>query len=89
MTSDSVFPLFFGPFFAIRQKRVKRLIIYSSIAQVGFLVAPFFTLSVDGFSYLIFFLFIYLITSLLVWGNLVSFYTSFDYKLLASLQVQR
>jgi NADH-quinone oxidoreductase subunit N len=74
-----ILSVFFGTFFAIRQKRVKRLIIYSSIAQVGFLVAPFFTLSVDGFSYLIFFLFIYLITSLLVWGNLVSFYTSFDY----------
>ena len=74
-----ILSVFFGTFFAIRQKRVKRLVIYSSIAQVGFLVAPFFTLSVDGFSYLIFFLFIYLITSLLVWGNLVSFYTSFDY----------
>ena len=75
----AILSAFFGTFFALRQKRVKRLIIYSSIAQVGFLIAPFYTLTVDGFSYLIFFLFIYLITSILVWGNLVSFYNSFSY----------
>ena len=57
---------------------MKRLVIYSSIAQVGFLIAPFFALSIDSFSYVIFFLFIYLITSILVWGNLVSFYNSFN-----------
>merc|ERR1712167_504954 len=65
--------------------RVKRLIIYSSIAQVGFLVAPIFTSSIEGFSYLIFFLNIYLITSILVLGNLVFFYNIFkifkDYEL--------
>lgn len=76
---------FLGTFFAIRQKRVKRFLIYSSIAQVGFLLAPFFTSSIEGFSYLIFFLNIYLITSILAWGNLVFFYNSFkffkDYKL--------
>ena len=65
-----------GTFFAIRQKRVKRLLIYSSIAQVGFLVVPFHSLNVEGFSSLIFFLIIYLITSILVWGNLVLFYNS-------------
>ena len=70
----SVLSVFFGTFFAIRQKRVKRLIIYSSIAQVGFLIAPFFNLSIDGFAYVYFFLFIYLVTSVLVWGNLVGFY---------------
>jgi NADH-quinone oxidoreductase subunit N len=73
-----ILSVFFGTFFAIRQKRVKRLVIYSSIAQVGFLIAPFFALSIDSFSYVIFFLFIYLITSILVWGNLVSFYNSFN-----------
>ena len=34
--------------------------------------------SVEGFSYLIFFLIVYLTTSILVWGNLVSFYESFN-----------
>jgi len=72
-----VLSAFLGTLFAIRQKRTKRLIIYSSLAQVGFLVVPFFSFSIDSFSYLFFFLFIYLITSLLVWGNLVGFYTNF------------
>lgn len=74
----SILSVFFGTFFAIRQKRVKRLVIYSSIAQVGFLIAPFSMVSVEGFSYLIFFLIVYLTTSILVWGNLVSFYESFN-----------
>ena len=74
-----ILSVFFGTFFAIRQKRLKRLVIYSSIAQVGFLIIPFFILNVDSFSYLIFYLFIYLITSILVWGNLVFFFDSFNY----------
>lgn len=74
----SILSVFFGTFFAIRQKRVKRLIIYSSIAQVGFLIVPFFSLSLDGFSYLIFFLITYLVTSILVWGNLSLFYSSIN-----------
>ena len=65
-----------GTFFAIRQKRVKRLLIYSSIAQVGFLIVSFHSLNIEGFSSLVFFLIIYLITSILVWGNLVLFYNS-------------
>ena len=73
----AILSVFFGTFFAVRQKRIKRLVIYSSIAQVGFLMAPFFNLSVDSFSNLFFFLFIYLITSVLVWGNIVNFYTNF------------
>jgi len=74
----AVLSVFFGTFFAIKQKRVKRLIIYSSIAQVGFLIAPFFTLSIDGFAFIFFYLFIYLLTSTLVWGNLILFYDSFN-----------
>ena len=36
----AILSAFFGTFFALRQKRVKRLIIYSSIAQVGFFDCP-------------------------------------------------
>ena len=35
--------IFVGTFFALSQKRIKRLVIYSSIAQVGFLVAALAT----------------------------------------------
>jgi len=74
----SLLSIFFGTFLAIKQKRIKRFIIYSSLAQISFLVVPFSTLTIDGFSHLLFFLFNYLLTSVLVWGNLILFYRSFN-----------
>jgi len=71
-----VFSVFFGTIFALKQKRVKRLIIYSSIAQVGFLVFPFFVSTIESFVNLEFFLILYLITSILIWGNFILFYES-------------
>ena len=71
-----VLSIFVGTFFAIRQKRVKRLVIYSSIAQVGFLVAALATNSVDGFAAVYFFLFVYTVTSILIWGYITQFYSS-------------
>jgi len=68
--------IFIGTFFALRQKRVKRLVIYSSITQVGFLVAALATNTVDGFASIYFFLFIYILTSILVWGFITEFYNS-------------
>jgi len=67
--------VFIGTFFALKQKRVKRLVIYSSIAQVGFLVAALSTNSIDGFSSIYFFLVIYIITSILVWSHISLFYS--------------
>jgi NADH-quinone oxidoreductase subunit N len=71
-----IISVFWGTFFAIRQKRLKRLIIYSSIAQVGFLVAGLGTNSVDGFVSIYFFLLIYVITSVLIWNYITQFYSS-------------
>jgi NADH-quinone oxidoreductase subunit N len=65
---------FIGTFLALRQKRLKRLIIYSSIAQTGFLVSGISLGTVNGFTDTYFFLFIYLITSVLIWGYFVNFY---------------
>lgn len=70
-----VLSVFIGTFFALKQKRVKRLIIFSSIAQVGFLVAALSTNSVDGYSSVFFFLIIYIITSILVWNHVALFYS--------------
>jgi len=67
--------VFFGTFFALKQKRVKRLVIFSSIAQVGFIVAALSTNSVEGLSSVYFFLIIYIITSVLVWNHLSLFYS--------------
>lgn len=69
-----IFSVFFGTFFALKQKRVKRFIIYSSIAQIGFLIAALSTNSLSGYSAIYFFLIIYIITSILVWNHLSLFY---------------
>jgi NADH-quinone oxidoreductase subunit N len=65
-----ILSVFVGTFFAIRQKHLKRLIIYSSIAQVGFLVSALGTNSLEGF------IFIYIITSVLIWNYITQFYSS-------------
>lgn len=63
----------FGIFYALRQKRLKLLIIFSSVSQVGFLL---FAISdcltaIEGNSISLFFLVIYTLTSLLVWFFIV------------------
>jgi NADH-quinone oxidoreductase subunit N len=63
-----------GTFFAMSQKRLKRLIIYSSIAQTGFLVVALSVNSLESSTAVYFFLIVYLITSILVWGHFVIFY---------------
>jgi len=70
-----LFSVLIGTFFALSQKRMKRLVIYSSIAQIGFLVAALETGSISGFSSIFFFLIIYIISSILVWNHLTLFYT--------------
>ena len=70
-----VISVFVGTFFALKQKRVKRLIIYSSIAQIGFLVAALATGTIDGYSSIFFFLVIYIISSILVWNHVTLFYS--------------
>merc|ERR1712146_413609 len=70
-----VISVFFGTFFALKQKRIKRLIIFSSIAQVGFLVAALSTNSVEVFLLFIFFLVIYILTSILVWNHFTLFHS--------------
>ena len=67
--------VFVGTFFALKQKRLKRLMIYSSIAQIGFLVAALATGTIEGFSSIFFFLTIYILSSVIVWNSIVFFYT--------------
>ncbi len=57
-----------GSFMALRQKRLKRLLIFSSISHVGFLLLGCATGTVLGLTSVIYYLMFYLITSVLVWG---------------------
>jgi len=66
---------FIGAFFAIRQKRLKRLIIHSSIAQSGFLIAALSSNSINNLTAIYFFLVIYVITSVLIWSQIANFNT--------------
>lgn len=66
-----VFSTFVGTFFAFRQIRVKKVVIYSSIAQTGFLVSVLSLQTLESISSLYFFLMLYLITSLLIWGHVI------------------
>jgi NADH-quinone oxidoreductase subunit N len=70
-----VFSTFVGTFFALSQKRLKRLVIYSSIAQIGFLVAGLSLNNLGGFISVYFFLIIYILTSILIWGHFTLFYS--------------
>lgn len=60
--------LIVGTLFAVTQKRIKRFLIFSSIGQSGFLFLSFSANTFDGLLALYYFLFVYLITSILIWS---------------------
>jgi NADH-quinone oxidoreductase subunit N len=66
--------VFIGTLFSIYQKKIKKLIIYSSIAQIGFIVMSVSLNSELGFICAFFFLFIYILSSLIVWGLISTIY---------------
>lgn len=63
-----------GTLYAIKQLRIKRMMLYSSIAQVGFIIAAIGVNTLESHTAALFFTIIYIITSLLMWGNLVLIY---------------
>ena len=68
-----ILSIFFGSFFALRQKKFKRLIIFSSISQVGFIVSGLSIANIcsNAFLCVFFFIIIYIITTTLVWSNII------------------
>lgn len=66
--------VFIGTFSALAQKRMKRLFVYSSVAQTGYVVLALSVCTVDSFSSAVLFLIVYIITSLLIWSNLITVY---------------
>jgi NADH-quinone oxidoreductase subunit N len=73
LISCGFFSILLGSFFAIFQNRLKRFALYSSIAQVGFMIVAFSNLSFNSFVSIYFYLFVYLLSSLLLWINILSF----------------
>lgn len=66
-----IYSIFFGLVKLLKQKRIKKLYIYSSISQMGLPLCSLANNTLDSFGAVYFFLIIYLITSLLMWGTLV------------------
>lgn len=75
LITAGTFSVLLGTLFAIRQKRLKRLIIYSSISQGGFLIIALSFVHQESAIAIYFFLIIYIITSLLLWSNFSILYT--------------
>jgi NADH-quinone oxidoreductase subunit N len=71
-----LYSVFFGVFEALKQRRMKKLFIYSSISQMGLPLCALSEGTLNSFSALIFFLIIYLFTSILMWGFFVLFVTN-------------
>jgi len=65
-----------GTFFSLKQKKIKKLIIYSSIAQIGFPISALGCGSGFGYTSIFFFLITYMLTSVLVWGNFTMMHNS-------------
>lgn len=74
LNSCGILSLFIGTVYSINQKRIKRFVLYSSIAQTGFLLSCLSISSLSSFIALYFYLIVYLITSLLIWNFLSFFY---------------
>ena len=80
LLTSSILSIIFGSFFALTQKRFKRFIIFSSIAQTGFLVIALSNPCYNSLISFYFFLFIYLLTSVLIWTN-ISLFGNFKEKM--------
>jgi NADH-quinone oxidoreductase subunit N len=69
-----------GSFISLKQKKLKRLLAYSSISHVGYLLLAFSSNSLEGTQALFFYLVIYMITSFCIWSIFLSVNTSFNEK---------
>lgn len=66
----------FGSLYALKQTKVKKLLIYGSISQTGFLVSGLGAFTLNSKVVVLVFLFIYLLTTLLLWELITRFYLS-------------
>jgi len=59
-----------GSLLALQQKRLKRLLIYSSISHVGFMLLGYSTGTLVGITAVFYYMVFYIITGFLIWGLL-------------------
>lgn len=69
--------VFIGAIFAFKQNRLKRFFIFSSISQTGFLISALVSCFFDASVVIYFFLIVYLISSVVLWGVYVFLASSY------------
>jgi NADH-quinone oxidoreductase subunit N len=62
-----IFSIFVGSFLAVKQKKIKRLLAYSSISHIGYLLLAMVTITIEGFYSVFLYLFVYMLAVLCVW----------------------
>jgi NADH-quinone oxidoreductase subunit N len=72
----SISSVIVGSFVALRQKKLKRLLAYSSISHVGYMLLAFSANSLEGTQSLFFYLIVYMITSVCIWSVVLSLNTT-------------
>ena len=68
VTVIAVVTMFAGNLLAVRQKNIKRILAYSSIANMGYLLIPLLTGTAEGLSAAVFYIIAYMITTLGAFG---------------------
>lgn len=68
ISAVSILSMFTGNFLALMQNNTKRLLAYSSIAHLGYLLIPFLTGTENGLEAAIFYIIAYMVTSLCAFG---------------------
>ena len=76
----AILSMFVGNILAIQQKNIKRLLAYSSIANMGYLIIILLTGSENGIQSAIFYLLIYFITTIGAFG-VISLLSTKDYEM--------
>lgn len=65
--------IFIGSVVALQQTKIKRLLAYSTIGHVGYLLIGLASGNIEGIQSLLFYLIIYMFTSLVIWGSILTF----------------
>lgn len=69
---SSLLSMFIGTLAALQQKKIKRLLAYSSISHVGFILIGFTSNLLDSIPYILLYIIIYIIMSINLWTSYLS-----------------
>lgn len=68
----SFFSMLIGSFSALQQKKIKRLLAYSSISHIGFILIGFTSNLLNNIPFILLYILIYIITSINLWTSYLS-----------------